>query len=117
MPHITLQYKEKGEKVPELKSFFQDLHTLLHETAGIAYEHCKSRLIPVSNHLVGDGQGDQSFVHLEIRLIEGRPLEIKQKIGNQSVALLKQYFATTGQISVELIEMQKSLYFKHPPLS
>jgi len=121
MPHIILHTNRAREKPEEIKQFFRELHLLLHHTAGIKLEHCKSRLLPVTGHLIGDGQTDQNFAHLEIRLLEGRPAEIKQKLGEQVLALLKKYFSSEEnrhiQLSVELIDMQKSNYHKFPPLA
>ncbi len=121
MPHIILQTNRAREKPEETERFFRELHVLLHHTAGIKPEHCKSRMLPIAGHLIGDGQADQDFAHLEIRLLEGRTDEIKQKIGEQVLELLKKYFSGEEnghmQLSVEVIDMQRSNYHKFPPLS
>lgn len=121
MPHISLQYHDLNGKTYDFRHFFHQLHSLLKKVAGIKPEDCKSRVIPISEATVGTGPGDQDFVHLEIRLLEGRSPGTKRMIGEQVLDLLKTYFSRTGdpdtQISVEIVDMFRSGYFKHPPLS
>ena len=121
MPHISLQYHHLNDKTQDFRSFFHQLHSLLNQTAGVKTEDCKSRVIPVSDATVGTGPGDQDFVHLEIRLLEGRSAEVKQLIGDRVLELLKEKFGgaknPSTQISVEIVDMARTGYFKFPPLS
>ena len=82
MPHISLQYHDLNGKTYDFRHFFHQLHSLLKKVAGIKPEDCKSRVIPISEATVGTGPGDQDFVHLEIRLLEGRSPGTKRMIGD-----------------------------------
>ena len=121
MPHITLQHQDQNGRVYDFRRFFKQLHELLNRTAGIPLGHCKSRLLPIHDTLIGNGSEDQEFFHLEIRLLEGRSPDLKKRIGEGSLALLADMLGDDRsgrvQISVELIDMQKNQYFKFPPLT
>ena len=95
------------------------LHHLLHATAGIRLENCKSRWRRVEGWVVGDGEGASAFVHLDLRYLEGRPMEVHLAVGQRALEALRAHFlpAPPGvdlQITVEVGEIRKATYFKFP---
>ena len=121
MPHITLQHHGLNGRGYDFRRFFKQLHDLLNRTAGIPHVHCKSRILPIQDAWIGDGNEDQEFIHLEIRLLEGRSPDLKKEIGDGALTLLTETLGDDRpgrvQISVELIDMQRNQYFKFPPLT
>ena len=73
----------------------------------------------MDRYLVGDGTSGEGFVHLDVRFLEGRPLELKEEIGLRLLAVLKQSYellAEQGdlQITVEIRDIERAAYFKVP---
>jgi 5-carboxymethyl-2-hydroxymuconate isomerase len=68
---------------------------------------------------VGDGAGESAFVHLDIRLLEGRPVEALQEVGKGTMEILASHFlppvsGADTQITVEIQEIRRDAYFKEP---
>ncbi len=69
---------------------------------------------------MGNGEGESAFLHLDLRFLEGRPLATKQAVGAGALELIKGHFAQVPdelglQITVEIQDIKKATYFKHPP--
>jgi 5-carboxymethyl-2-hydroxymuconate isomerase len=84
----------------------------LAETGGIRRDNCKSRARPADPFLVGSGSESDAFVHLDIRLLQGRPSEVKQAIGQQLLNLLQNWFQHSSdrlrlQITVEIQDIRR----------
>lgn len=119
MPHLTLEYTANLEHASPTPELMLAIHHLLNATAGIRVENCKSRWRRVEDWVVGDGEGPSAFVHLDLRFLEGRPLEIQQAVGEGALEALRTHFmpAPPGvelQITVEVGEIRKNTYFKYP---
>lgn len=118
MPQITLEYTPGSLCADDLPELMKRVHALLATEAGIAISSCKSRWREVRDFLVGDGEPGQGFIHLSVRLLDGRPTELRQRIGEQCLQTLKQLASPDPglQVTVEVGEMSRATYFKHPPL-
>ena len=117
MPHLRLEYTGNVSQQVRADELLPALHRLLARVAGIQAGNCKSRLVRLSEYCVGGGEAGHAFVHLEIRVLEGRAPEVKREIGERSLAVLEEYFAPARseselQITVEVIDMQRASYFK-----
>jgi len=119
MPHVILEYssniKEKGGFAP----LFSKIHKILVETARAGIEGCQSRAVRCDHYFVGDGAAKNGFVHVQIYLMQGRTLEVRQEVGRKVLELLKDFFSKSLQelnlqISVLPKEIPKELYFKIP---
>ena len=120
MPHLTLEYTMNLDEWASDPGLLLNLHRVLESVAGIKIGNCKSRWRMVEDWVVGDGEGESAFVHLDIRFLEGRRLEIQRAVGAGAVELLRAHFASAPdeldlQITVEVHEIRRSTYFKHPP--
>lgn len=119
MPHPVLEYSANIDCPPDLPVLFGRLHEVLAETGGIRRDNCKSRARPADPFLVGSGSESDAFVHLDIRLLQGRPSEVKQAIGQQLLNLLQNWFQHSSdrlrlQITVEIQDNRCESYFKYP---
>lgn len=120
MPHLTLEYTANLSDTPPDSELLLHLHHLLRTTAGISIGNCKSRWRKVDDWVVAGGDRNGAFVHLDLRFLEGRSLEIQQAVGREALELLKAHFHPGAegmelQITVEVGEIRKSTYFKDPP--
>ena len=120
MPHLTLEYTANLDEWANDSDLLRSLHQLLHSVAGIRIENCKSRWRMVEEWVVGKGEGESAFLHLDLRFLEGRPLGTKQAVGTGALDLIQKHFASIPedlglQITVEIQDIKKDTYFKHPP--
>ena len=120
MPHITLEYTSNLSETPPTPELLLNIHGLLNAVAGIRPENCKSRWREVEGWVVGDGDPAAAFVHLDLRFLEGRPMEVQQAVGEGALEILKKHFhpgpqGIDLQITVEIREIRKAAYFKSPP--
>jgi 5-carboxymethyl-2-hydroxymuconate isomerase len=119
MPHITLEYSGNLGEVTGLQELFARTHAILAETAAIRMSNCKSRAIPVEACHVGSGHPGSAFVHMDVRILEGRPSATRQAIGRQLLSALRDHFKAPPevddlQITVEVRDILKDCYFKFP---
>ena len=119
MPHIKLEYTDNLVRSAELQGLFQSIHQVLATTGGINLENCKSRCQALSDFRIGDGDARHAFVHLDIRFVEGRDMELKQQLGEEIKKILVDFFCTAQnpsatQITVEIRDILLADYHKHP---
>ncbi len=119
MPHLTLEYTSNIQQAVSAKDVFAQLHRVLADVGGVKIGHCKSRLRVLDDFYIAEGEQGGAFVHLDLRLLAGRDLALKQRIGNESLQVLRQYFAPGSdalslQITVSVIDIERETYFKIP---
>lgn len=120
MPHLTLEYTANLSGQSPDPGLLLGIHQLLESVAGIAIGNCKSRWREVDAWVVGSGQPDSAFVHLDIRFMEGRTDQVRDAVGRQALQLLRAHFTPPPpgldlQITVEIRDILKTSYFKDPP--
>jgi 5-carboxymethyl-2-hydroxymuconate isomerase len=119
MPHLTLEYTGNIEQEIDFDDLFGKLHRILAGVGAIRLDNCKSRAWRLDHYYIADGGAQHAFVHLVMRFLAGRPRELKQEIGRQSLTILKEAFAPSLaelelQISVEIQDIERSTYLKAP---
>lgn len=119
MPNILLEYTSNVAEAIEFPELFAVIHEVLHQAAGIRLDNCKSRATKFDEFHIGDGHPSNAFVQLSIRFVEGRSNEIKTKVGNQCLAVLKQFYQQSVarldlQVTVEIGDIHLAEYFKYP---
>ncbi len=119
MPQLTLEYSSNIADEINYESLFDELHKTLSEVGEIKLENFKSRAIEQKIFYVGDGNPGNGFVHVEFKLLEGRENELKNKLGQTILETLRKYLSASInkiniQITVELIDIIKSDYYKYP---
>ncbi len=117
MPHAILEYSDNILDDCDFYHMFGRLHELLVETGGCNLKEIKSRVYRVEHYRMGDGSEDNCFAHLTIRMKEGRPPEMLQRMGEAALALLKEHYALSLEqqrcdLTVELLQMRRDCYFK-----
>ncbi len=117
MPHLTLEHSAGLSQEVRAETLFPELFRILTAVASVDVGNCKGRIVPRENTYIGRGEPQNVFVHLEIRLLAGRPAEVEREIGDQCLAYLGRFFSPSAayrdlQITVEIVEMQRDAYFK-----
>ena len=119
MPQILIEYSSNIQDVNDFKQLFTDIHHVIHTSGGTQIENCKSRAISHNEYFIGRGEAKNAFIHLEVKWLEGRSTELKSKLGNELLDLLKKHYHSSMQqhnlqITVHVIDIRRSSYFKHP---
>ena len=119
MPHITLQFTDNIESLPNFNQLFSEVHQTINAIAGIKIENCKSKAIKLENFYIGDGSKSKGFLHLEVKFLAGRSIEVKSEIGRNLLQILKNQFEKSiklldSQITIEIIDIEKNCYYKYP---
>lgn len=119
MPQITLEYTANITRQIDFKVLFHQIHTAIHDIAGVNIENCKSRSRKIDTFYMGDGQADAAFVSFEIYLLEGRTEAIKQALIQAILVLLENAFSLEKelfnlQITAKIGDIAKAFYLKYP---
>ena len=119
MPHITLEYTTNVETPDSFRPLLLQIHRQVNLITGVDIGNCKSRVRPADNFLIGEDGTDLSFIHLQVRFIEGRNAQSKQQLGSVLCELLQSYFSidpasTNTQITVEIGDIRLNEYTKFP---
>ena len=115
MPHIRLEHSiDIKTKVPS--DLFDDLISILIKYANVKSENCKCKILKVKEYYLKSNKLKERFIHLDIKILEGRSKDIINQIGKQSIKVLQLFFQadakdTPLQYSVEIQEMKRSNYF------
>jgi 5-carboxymethyl-2-hydroxymuconate isomerase len=119
MPHLKLEYTDNINIPTNFDDLFIELHRVLVEWGRIDINNCKSRAIKLDRYLIADGQTNDSFIHLDVRMFAGRSEEVLCNIGENLKSVLVEYFVKNNarnkvQITIEIQEINKERYFKYP---
>ena len=119
MPHLTLEHTANIPAPKDAIHIMKAMHNVLHEIGGVKIENCKSRIKVADPFLISHGEENNAFLHLDVRLIEGRAIELKQTIGNHLLNVLKIEYQEVMQrrdlqITVEIRDIKRNEYFKYP---
>lgn len=117
MPHTLLEYTANVADRPDLQAFWAGLHRHLASEAPCRLQDIKSRALRLEDHRMGTGERDFAFVHLTIRLMEGRTPEVLERVGRGALDLLARAFPLAlrdqeADLTVEIAGMRKDSYFK-----
>ena len=115
MPHIQIKHSS-NIKTKINYILFDDLIIILTKLANVKPENCKCNIIKVKEYYLKSNKLKEGFIHLDIKILEGRSKDIINQIGEQSIKVLQLFFQadiidTPLQHSVEIQEMKRSNYF------
>lgn len=112
MPHLTLEYTDNLDF--DVQPLLARLHAELVATGAINLKGLKSRAVRQSEYLIADGNPNYAFVHVNLLIREGRPVEVQQEIAQRVLTVLKETFGTRFEngymsISVDIKEMRAGI--------
>jgi 5-carboxymethyl-2-hydroxymuconate isomerase len=112
MPHLTLEYTDNLEF--DVQPLLARLHDELVATGAVNLKGIKSRAIRCTEYRIADGDQAYAFVHVNLLIREGRPLEIQQDAAHRVMAVLKETFGPRFEdghlsLSVDIKEMREGI--------
>lgn len=113
MPHLVLEYSANIVEGENLFELFKKCHVLLMEILPTDIESCKSRAIKYNEYYIGNGDLNNAFVHVDIKIMPGRDLIKLKNVSCQILDILKEYFIFSAkelnlQITVEVTELEET---------
>jgi 5-carboxymethyl-2-hydroxymuconate isomerase len=117
MPHLTLEYSDNLPAGLDLRSILGRLHRVVASEPVFALPEVKSRAVPHGVFLVGGGAPEAIFVHLTVAILDGRDLELRQRLSRQLLGALREEFSMAYaerpcDLTVEIREMERASYAK-----
>lgn len=116
MPQLTLEYTDNLDF--DVQPLLARLHTELVATGAINLKGLKSRAIRHTEYRIADGDPDYAFVHVDLLIREGRPVETQKDIAQRVMVVLKDAFGARFEkdylsLSVDLKEMRSGISITH----
>ena len=121
MPHIIVEYSSDIQKssIEQIQKQIQKIISSIKD-GNFDFDHCKTRSISYDDYFLGGLESkDSSFVHVTIKILAGRSVEIKQQIGSQTIDFLKDFIENEESLqtfqtdlSVDVVEMDRDTYIK-----
>jgi 5-carboxymethyl-2-hydroxymuconate isomerase len=112
MPHLTLEYTDNLSF--DVQPLLARLHAELVATGAINLKGIKSRAIRHTEYRIAGGNPDYAFVHVNLLIREGRPLEVQKEAARRVLEVLKGSFGdrfASGylSLSVDIKEMRDGI--------
>ncbi len=112
MPHLTLEYTDNLDF--DVQPLLARLHSELVATGAINLKGLKSRAVRHSEYRIADGNPEYAFVHVNLLIREGRPLEVQKDMTQRVLAALKETFGERFEngylsLSVDIKEMREGV--------
>jgi len=112
MPHLTLEYTANLDF--DVQALLAHLHQELVATGAVNLKGIKSRTIRLTDYRIADGDPAYAFVHVNLLIRAGRPLEIQQEAARRVMDVLKAAFGQRFEsgylsLSVDIQEMREGI--------
>lgn len=116
MPHIELKTTANIARALDVPAMLQQLVDKLSTFETVKTQAIKAYHLPISDWVMGSG-APKGFVHCTISVLTGRPMELRQRMATEMVAVIREALLPeirAGEVSVtlELREMESETYQK-----
>ncbi len=92
MPHLIIEYSSNLRESLKPERFVQAVHRAAMETGEFAPSALlRTRASERTCYIVGDGQPDNGFIHIVLRIRPGRDRETKRKLGESVFSVVCDY--------------------------
>jgi len=118
MPHIIIEHSSKFDE-NKILTIGKNIQKIMGDMpfANFDIDQCKIRGISFQNYQVGSSK-IADFIHISIKILAGRSLEIRQDLSQQVFDWVLKYFqdnmdrGNRFDLSVDIIEMNREVYKK-----
>jgi 5-carboxymethyl-2-hydroxymuconate isomerase len=122
MPHTTIEHSFIINK-PNIDEFLLCVNQRIANSKGdFSIFECKARTILYDNFLVAEnisvGILRQDFMHITIKIMSGRSLEIRQNLAKNLLKMTKTFIQNNNlsqnkiSLSIDIVEMCRDIYQK-----
>ena len=118
MPHCIFEYSANIADNPDWPQIVRRVHDKLVATNLFIAEDIKSRIVKHDHFLIGHGQPNQSFVTLNLQILDGRSDEIKRELTQMALEILVGAFPKSlanqkCSITVQVSDIHRASYQRH----
>ena len=118
MPHCIFEYSANVVDQPDWLRIIDDVHKGLIATGQFVPEDIKSRVIRHEHYRIGSGEPNQSFVTLNMQMVEGRSDEFKSEIAKMASDILIAAFPQSlaeqkCSVTVQVNDIHRASYQRH----
>jgi 5-carboxymethyl-2-hydroxymuconate isomerase len=118
VPHCIFEYSANVADEPEWPQIMKKVHERLIATGQFVAGDIKSRAIRHDNYLAGNGEDNQSFVTLNLQILDSRNDEFKSEIARIALEILVAAFPKSlaeqkCSITVQVSEIHRASYQRH----
>ncbi len=119
MPHIIIEHSEDFS-VASIQSLGKEIQHSMAQTGHFDSDQFKIRNLAFETYFVGKhSASSSSFIHVTVKILAGRSLEIRQEAAKKALELVKVKAENLGNdlsqltdISVDIVEMDRETYQK-----
>ena len=117
MAHFILEYSGNLAGELDVPALFRELHATAMETGVFPVGGIRFRAVRCDDYLIADGNPDNAFVHLSMKMGHGRTLAVRKDVGEKLFTTLCAVLDPIFQrrpfgISFEIRELNPDLNFK-----
>jgi len=119
MPHIVIEYTANLASVARLPVLLKTVNEVLIAQGGVfPTGGIRSRAIRLDDYRMADGEADDAFVHVTLKIGAGRSEAVKKQTCDALFEAIKTHFAELYAqrylaLSMELLEFSESGSYKH----
>jgi 5-carboxymethyl-2-hydroxymuconate isomerase len=117
MPHLTLEYSANLEPELDVPAMVRAVHEAALGTGVFPIGGVRTRAVRREHYRIADGHPDNRFVHLDVKIAAGRPLERRKSAGDAIFKALIGALAPLFEryplgISMEIMEINPDTSWK-----
>lgn len=112
MPHVVIEYSDNLASDVKEADLVEILHHAIGQCGLFKPDDIKTRAYAASDFLVGENGRDGSFVHLTVSIKSGRTPEQRQALAATLLDMLKAHIAVAEQLTVDIRELDATIYQK-----
>lgn len=113
MPHVIVEYASNLENHLSLRSLLASIHGAVLTCGFFKPGAVRTRAAPRELYLVADGDPDNCFIHVEVRMGQGRSPQVRKQVADTIMDVLREHtreaFDAFGLgLSVEICEIDEA---------
>ncbi len=117
MPHFIVEYSANLDSEIRIQKLFGKLQDTALETGVFPLGGIRFRAVRCDKYLIADGDPENAFVHMTLKIGHGRESEVRKAVGEKLFATFKNHFKSMIErhplaLSFELVELHPELSFK-----
>jgi 5-carboxymethyl-2-hydroxymuconate isomerase len=117
MPHITVEYSSNLDPRVSMRSVIEGIHAAVLASGAFEKGGVRTRAISQDLYVVADGDPDNAFIHVDMRIAPGRSAETKKQVAQSILDVLRDRMKEVMKqyglaISVEIREIDQTASLK-----
>lgn len=117
MPHITVEYSSNLDQRISMRDVIHGIHAAVVANAAFPIGGVRTRAISQDLYVVADGDPDNSFIHVDMRIAPGRSPETRKQVAQAILDVVRDHTKEVMKqfglgISVEIREIDQTASLK-----